>query len=459
MTIAVVAEKPSVGRDLAQALGATRRAEGTLSGNGYVVTWAIGHLVGLAEPEGIRPEWKRWRREDLPMLPERWPLSVFPATRPQFEVVRQVINAPDVEFVICATDAGREGELIFRLIYEAAGCRRKVQRLWISSLTESAIREGLRRLRPAQEYDNLANAALGRSRADWLVGMNLSRAYGLALDAPLSVGRVQTPTLAMLVERELQIRDFVPEDYLEVVATFAPREGQSYRGTWFRPGPAKAIAHPQRLPASGEEAKEVVNRALSGQARIASVHAQTKKLPPPLLYDLTELQRHVNRLHGFSAQRTLDAAQALYEKHKLLSYPRTDSRHLSAEAAKTLPEVVNAISAPYRALLAEGTGVKPLPRRFVDDSQVRDHHAIIPTAISPTGHALSADERKVYELVCRRLLQAWHQDFVWAATEVITEIHPRVPSGEPVDRYRSLGTAIEQRGWKVLDLGEVRAPR
>ena len=343
MTIAVVAEKPSVGRDLAQALGATRRGEGTLSGNGYVVTWAIGHLVGLAEPEGIRPEWKRWRREDLPMLPESWPLNVFPATRPQFEVVRQVINAPDVESVICATDAGREGELIFRLIYEAARCRRPVQRLWISSLTESAIREGFRRLRPAREYDALADAALGRSRADWLVGMNLSRAYGLSLDAPLSVGRVQTPTLAMLVERELAIRDFVPEPYLEVLASFAPREGQTYRGTWFKPG--KGIAHPQRLPATGEEAERVVKRALSGRARIASVSSQTKKLPPPLLYDLTELQRHLNRLYGFSAQRTLDAAQALYEKHKLLSYPRTDSRHLSAEIAQGLPEVVKAIAA------------------------------------------------------------------------------------------------------------------
>src|SRR6187551_1716509 len=259
MTIAVVAEKPSVGRDLADVLGATRRGNGTLSGNGYVVTWAIGHLVGLAEPEGIRPEWKRWRREDLPMLPEHWPLVVFPATRPQFEIVRKVINAPDVESVICATDAGREGELIFRLIYEAAGCRRPVQRLWISSLTESAIREGLRRLRPARQYDDLANAALGRSRVDWLVGMNLSRAYGLSLDAPLSVGRVQTPTLAMLVERELAIRDFVPEDYLEVLATFSPREGQTYAGTWFSP---TVKEHPQRLPASGEAASAVVARAL-----------------------------------------------------------------------------------------------------------------------------------------------------------------------------------------------------
>jgi DNA topoisomerase-3 len=483
VTIAVVAEKPSVGRDLANALGATRRGEGTLSGNGYVVTWAIGHLVGLAEPEGIRPEWKRWRREDLPMLPERWPLTVLEATRPQFEVVRRVLNAPDVESVICATDAGREGELIFRLIYEAAGCRRPVSRLWISSLTESAIREGLRRLRPARDYDDLANAALGRSRADWLVGMNLSRAYGLALDAPLSVGRVQTPTLAMLVERELAIRDFVPEDYLEVLATFSPlhpftpsgvskrvgcleasrvsrsespEAGQRYRGTWFRPGAAK---HPQRLPPSGEEAKAVVARALAGVARIASVNSQTKRLPPPLLYDLTELQRHVNRLYGLSAQRTLEVAQALYEKHKLLSYPRTDSRHLSAEIAGTLPAVVTAISAPYAALLAPGTGERALPRRFVDDSKVTDHHAIIPTATSAAGCALSGDEQKVYALVCRRLLQAWHQDFVWAATEVITEVRPRAPASEPVDSYRSHGTAIEQPGWKVLDLGEPKPPR
>ncbi|MES1188710.1 MAG: DNA topoisomerase 3 [Myxococcales bacterium] len=455
MTVAVVAEKPSVGRDLAQALGATRRGDGTLSGNGYVVTWAIGHLVGLAEPEGVRPEWKRWRREDLPMLPERWPLTVFESTRDQFEVVRRVLNAPDVESVICATDAGREGELIFRLIYEAAGCRRPVQRLWISSLTEGAIREGLRKLRPARDYDDLANAAIGRSRADWLVGMNLSRAYGLAFDAPLSVGRVQTPTLAMLVEREKQIRDFVPEDYLEVLATFSPRDGQQYRGTWFDP---KAKEYAQRLPASGEAAEAIVERTRAGRAEIASVSSQTKRLPAPLLYDLTELQRHANRLYGFSAQRTLDVAQALYEKHKLISYPRTDSRHLSSEVARTLPEVVQAVSAPYAAHLAEGTGARPLPRRFIDDAKVTDHHAIIPTNVGAEGRALSADERKLYDLVCRRLLQAWHDDFVWAATVVITEVRS-ASGGDAVDLFRSHGTAIEQRGWKVLDVGDAKPPR
>jgi DNA topoisomerase-3 len=455
MTVAVVAEKPSVGRELAHALGATRRGDGTLSGNGYIVTWAIGHLVGLAEPEGIHPEWRRWRRSDLPLLPERWPLVVFDATRDQFEVVRRTLTAPDVDSVICATDAGREGELIFRLIYEAAGCRRPVRRLWISSLTEGAIREGFRRLRPASDYDNLSDAAVGRSRADWLVGMNLSRAYGLALDAPLSVGRVQTPTLAMLVERELAIRDFVPEDYLEVVATFAQKKEQRYDGTWFAPGVEK---NPQRLPPSGEVAAEIVARARAGQARIASVTSQTKRLPPPLLYDLTELQRHANRLYGFSAQRTLDVAQSLYE-HKLITYPRTDSRHLSSEVAGTLASTVQAIAAPYAALLADGTGERALSRRFVDDGKVTDHHAIIPTSVPATGRGLSNDEQKLYSLICRRLLQAWHQDFVWAATVVITEIAPRGGQSGPIDSYRSHGTAIEQQGWKVLDVGEARPPR
>ncbi len=455
MTIAVVAEKPSVGRDLAAVLGATRRGEGLLSGNGYVVTWAIGHLVGLAEPEGIRPQWKRWRREELPMLPERWPLTVFDATRTQFEVVRKVLNDPAVESVICATDAGREGELIFRLIYEAAGCRRPVRRLWISSLTEAAIRDGFQKLRPASDFDRLADAALGRSRADWLVGMNLSRAYGLALDGALSVGRVQTPTLAMLVERELQIRDFVPEDYLEVVATFSPREGAAYPGTWFR---NEKVPHPSRLPPQGDEAKAVVERALTGEARIGSVLSQTKKLPPPLLYDLTELQRHANRLYGFSAQQTLDLAQTLYERHKLLSYPRTDSRHLSTDAATAIGPVVAAIRAPFESKLSEGTGARPLSRRFVDDTRVTDHHAIIPTAVPATGLSLSDGEQKIYGLVCRRLLQAWQADFVWASTVVVTQVHERVPGGK-VDHFRSHGTAIEQLGWKALDVGEARPPR
>jgi DNA topoisomerase III len=447
----VLAEKPSVARDLARVLGASSRGDGVLTGNGYVVTWAIGHLVGLEEPEGVDTRWRRWSFDTLPMLPSRWPLRVFDSTRAQFEIVRRALSAKDVTNVICATDAGREGELIFRFIYEAAACRLPVKRLWISSLTDGAIRDGLSKLRPQRDFDGLAAAALGRSRADWLVGMNLSRAYGLSLDQALSVGRVQTPTLALLVERELQIRDFVPEDFLEVVATFAPNEREKYQGVWHRDG---AREHPRRLPASGEEANAIVARAKVGVATVAHVTSKQKKLPPPLLYDLTELQRHANRLYGFSAQRTLELAQTLYEQHKLISYPRTDSRHLSSEVHSTLKAVTQAISKPFVPHLAPGTGTRPLGRRFVDDTQVSDHHAILPTAVSAEGRSLSVDEARVYELVCRRLLQAWHDDFIWAATQVTTEI---ATSGV-VDRYLSHGTAIEHVGWKVLDVGTVKPP-
>jgi DNA topoisomerase-3 len=459
MSIAVVAEKPSVARDIARVLGASRRHEGFLEGNGYIVTWAVGHLVGLAEPHEMRPEWKRWRRELLPMLPQEWPLVVIEQTKDQFEVLRKILSSREVESVVCATDAGREGELIFRYIYEAAKCRKPVKRLWISSLTESAIRDGFRNLKSGKELDPLAAAAQGRSRADWLVGMNLSRAYGIAMDQPLSVGRVQTPTLAMIVDRELTIRNFVPEDYIEVLATFSPQPGASYQGIWFRPAEKGSETSPQkqrRLPPDGKEAGEIIERAKSGKAQIASVTSETKKMPPPQLYDLNELQRHANRLYGFTAQRTLEIAQSLYETHKLLSYPRTDSRHLSKTVSNTLSDVVRAVRKPYEEHLAPGTGEAPLSKRFVDDEKVTDHHAIIPTGLSPDRVTLTNDERRIYDLVCRRLLQAWHEDFVWAATTVITEIHtPGI-----VDRYHSSGTAIERLGWKVLDVGsEKKAPK
>ncbi len=442
-------------RDLARVLGATKQGEGYLHGNGYVVTWAIGHLVGLAQPHEIRPEWRHWRRDLLPMLPDHWPLVVLEETKQQFEVVRRILTSAKVGQVVCATDAGREGELIFRYIYEAAGCDKPVRRLWLSSLTQEAIRAGLDHLRDGRDYDALADAARGRSRADWLVGMNLSRAYALALREELSVGRVQTPTLAMLVERELAVRSFVPEDYLEVVATFAPAEpeapaGAAYQATWFNPQGEKG--RETRLPADGEEAGRIVERARTGQARIESVQAETQRLAPPLLYDLTELQRHANRLFGFSAQKTLNLAQALYERHKLVSYPRTDSRHLSSDVARTLPRTVNVIRGRYPGLLAPGTGERPLGRRFVDDSKVTDHHAIIPTHTPPERAALTAEEQKIYDLVCRRLLAAWHPDHIWSVTTVITAI----TGAGFCDRYRASGTAVQQVGWKALDVAPER---
>ncbi len=441
--VAVVAEKPSVARDVARVLKATRQGQGWIEGNGWIVTWAVGHLVALAQPHEIRPEWRAWRRDLLPMIPEAWPLVVYEQTKDQFEVVRKILNSAQVGRVVCATDAGREGELIFRYIYEASECRKPVSRLWISSLTPEAIRTGFEKLRPAAEFDGLADAARGRSRADWLVGMNLSRAYTLASHEELSVGRVQTPTLAMVVERELAIRAFVPEDYLNVVATFSPRQPESYQGTWFRAG-VEPLDAAMRLAADGVEAEAILARARAGQAAIESVKLETRRMPPPLLYDLTELQRHANRLYGFSAQKTLDLAQALYERHKLVSYPRTDSRHLSRDVARTLPRIVGAIAGGYQALLAPGTGERPLGRRFLDDEKVTDHHAIIPTGVPPEQASLDPDERKIFDLVARRLLAAWHDDYVWSVTTVITAI------GQ--DRYHSTGSMVIEPGWKVLDI-------
>ncbi|HYN21572.1 MAG TPA: DNA topoisomerase, partial [Thermoanaerobaculia bacterium] len=306
----------------------------------------------------------------------------------------------------------------------------------------------------------------GRSRADWLVGMNLSRAYTLDFDEELSVGRVQTPTLAMMVERELAIRAFVPEDYLEVVATFSPGPEVTYRGTWFRgeqPTPeAKRLKAEKDKPGKEfEEAAGIVQRARTGRAEVESVRAEMKRMPPPLLYDLTELQRHANRLFGFSAQKTLGLAQALYEQKKLISYPRTDSRHLSQDVAATLGEIVKVMQNPYLDQLAPGTGERPLSRRFVDDSKVTDHHAIIPTTTSPEGASLTSDEHRIYDLICRRLLSAWHEDHVWSVTTVITKIStpPRSGVGDPfLDRYHSTGTTIEKVGWKVLDLPRSKDP-
>jgi len=472
MSVAVLAEKPSVARDIARVLGATQRHRGYLEGNGYLVTWALGHLVALCQPHQIRPEWKRWRSDLLPMIPEHWPLDVYERTRDQFQIVSKILNRRDVERVICATDAGREGELIFRYVYEASGATRPVQRLWISSLTSDAIQEGLRNLQDASEFDGLADAARGRSRADWLVGMNLSRAYTLAYRSRLgarevlSVGRVQTPTLAMLVERELAIRDFVPEDYCEVVATFRPFDGRgepndsapSYQGTWFRPeddpSPGRGAKQDSeraprasRLPADGEEALQIVERARRGQASVQSVEARQRRLPPPRLYDLTELQRHANRLFGFPAQKTLDVAQSLYERRKLLSYPRTDSRFLSRTVAADLGAVVRAIEGPYREQLVPDTGERPLGRRFVDDARVTDHHAIIPTRTAAERASLSADEQKIYDLVCRRLLAAWQPDHLYSTTTVITAIRTESIS----DLYRSTGTRVDRDGWRLLD--------
>jgi DNA topoisomerase III len=470
LTLAVIAEKPSVARSIADVLGAKRKEPGLCRGNGYVVTWAIGHLVALAEPHEMDPGWKAWRHERLPMLPKEWALRVLEQTRDHFAVVEAVLNSPEIERVVCATDAGREGELIFRYILRKAGCRKPVERLWISSLTPDAIEAGFKSLRPSQDFDNLAAAAEARSRADWLVGMNFTRAYTLRFGPELlSVGRVQTPTLAMIVEREKAIRDFVPVEYCQVEVTLG-RDRDSYAGVWFDPAKSRSEGEEpgQRLPADGELAEAIRARCEGKSGEVVESIGTDKSFPPPFLYDLTELQRHANRLYGMTAKATLAAAQALYEQHKLLSYPRTDSRHLSASVAASLGPVVAGIALAYGDAVALGTGTRPLSRRFVDDSKVTDHHAIIPTGARREGRKLGEDEERLYDLVCRRLLMAWHADHETRVTKVVTRIPvgpahgaagPAGPApGSPVDLFRSSGTVVTRRGWKVLDV-ELRKPR
>ena len=454
MTIAVIAEKPSVAFSIADVLGAGRKEPGSRRGNGYVVTWAIGHLIGLAKPHEIDPGWKVWRFESLPMLPKEWGLKVLEQTRDHFEIVQSILNSAEVERVICATDAGREGELIFRYLYRKAGCQKPVQRLWISSLTPDAIRAGFQCLRPGHDFDNLAAAAEARSRADWLVGMNFTRAYTVRFGPDLlSVGRVQTPTLAMLVEREREIRTFVPVKYCEVEAAFG-RGRDGYSGTWFNSAKTKSEGEEQaqRLPPDRVQAEAIRARCEGRSGKVVESSGSDKSFPPPLLYDLTELQRHANRLYGMTAQATLTAAQALYESHKLLSYPRTDSRHLTSSVAASLGPIVAAIVPDYRDAIAPGTGTTPLSKRFVDDTKVTDHHAIIPTGAPRAGKKLGQDEARLYDLVCRRLLMAWHADHKTRVTKVVTWVPAEAKAGEKVDLFRASGTVVTQVGWKALDI-------
>ena len=442
--IAIMAEKPSVARDLARAVGANQRGDGYLHGNGYWVTWAIGHIVTLPEPHQIKPAWKAWSFAHLPMLPVEWPLTIVEKTKQQFEVVQRILQQCDE--VICATDAGREGELIFRYIYELAKCTKPVKRLWISSLTNDAIQAGLNSLKSSAAYDPLADAARARSRADWLIGMNLSRAYALSSNEQLFVGRVQTPTLAMVVDRDTKIQNFKPEEFIVLEGKFLAPNG-AYEGYYL--GAKQDVSNPvtakEKRLKKELEVDAILARMKNGSALVASLDGKTTKQQAPFLYDLTELQRHCNRLFGFTATQTLQLAQNLYEKHKAISYPRTDSRHLSTSVAQTLPKIISNIRAPYESLIAPNAGKVPLSNRFVDDAKVSDHHAIIPTTSKPESNSMSADEQRVFDLICRRLLMAWSLDFITQVTTVITEI-------EKLDLFKTQGTVVLEPGWKSLEV-------
>ena len=429
--IVVLAEKPSVARDIARVIGCGGRGDGCLTGDRYIVTWAIGHLVSLQEPDEMDPGLKRWTFDTLPILPDEIPLKVLPKTRDQFETVKKLMNDPETDSLICATDAGREGELIFRYIYEKAGCKKPFQRLWISSMTDEAITEGFRNIQPGERYDGLYASARCRSRADWLVGMNASRAFTLKYDTLLSVGRVQTPTLAILVRRRKEIEQFRPEGYSTVTADFG-----DYRGIYF-----SEKLDPDTHLKNKADAEQIAAAVRGKTGRVTSAETTRKHELPPQLYDLTSLQRDANRMLGFTADKTLKTAQSLYETHKALTYPRTDSRYLPPDMIPRVVQTMKLLPEEYQAYVpgALREGRLPASKRTVDASKVTDHHAIIPTAKRANPEKFSEDERKLYDLVARRLLAAFYPACDYDATRVITEAEGYA--------FRTTGKTILVNGW------------
>ncbi|MBQ3216683.1 MAG: DNA topoisomerase III [Oscillospiraceae bacterium] len=390
----VLAEKPSVGREIARVLGCKRGGEGYLEGDRYVVTWALGHLVTLADPDVYEKKWEKWDMETLPMLPQNMKLVVIPQTGRQFRVVQGLMKRGDISELIIATDAGREGELVARWIMAKAGWKKPAKRLWISSQTDRAIREGFASLRPAGEYDNLYRSAQARSEADWLVGLNVTRALTCRHNAQLSAGRVQTPTLALIVQREQEIRNFVPKDYwgvrLKVGGFSAVWRDKNNNSRTFD----KALA------------EKIAAACQNGEAVLTQVRRMRRMTPPPAAYDLTELQRDANKKFAYSAKETLNIMQSLYEQHKLLTYPRTDSRYISDDVVPTLPERIKAVMVDaYKPFAQEIMRNRPLKTKYlVNNAKVTDHHAIIPTEESPELWRLSGPERNIYDLVVRRFL-------------------------------------------------------
>ncbi len=427
----VVAEKPSVARDIARVLGAGNKGENCLIGGGYVVTWAIGHLVTLKEPQELDERYTKWRAQDLPILPDRMETKVIKKTGAQFRAVKKLMNDRETESIVCATDSGREGELIFRYIYEQAGCSKPVMRLWISSMTDEAIRQGFENLRPSSDYDALYASARCRADADWLIGMNATRAYTLRYNVLLSVGRVQTPTLSMLVKRRKEIDAFVPQTYYTVTADFG-----TYHGTYVSPKGEKRIE-------SRELAQAIASRVKGRQGSVVQASKEKKTEWPPLLYDLTTLQREANSRLGFTAKKTLATAQKLYETHKLITYPRTDSRYLSHDMTGKVEKALASYSGDLQEIgpKALGFGIRPTPRVF-DDAKLTDHHAIIPTGRRAENCSLTVDERALYEMVARRLAAVFYPNHEYDALRVVTQV------GE--DQFLSTGKSVTQEGWKEV---------
>ena len=420
----VIAEKPSVAQSLAAMIGATDRKDGYLEGNGWRVSWCVGHLAGLADADSYDPKYAKWRYDDLPILPEHWQMAVSKDKKKQFDVLKQLMNAPDVTEVVNACDAGREGELIFRSVYELAGCQKPMQRLWISSMEDSAIREGFANLRPGADYDGLRDAALCRAKADWRVGINATRLFSVLYHRTLNIGRVMSPTLALIVQREAEIDTFKPVPFYTVTLELP---GFSVSG--------------ERM--ADKAAAEQLKTACQGaDVTVKKVERKDKSEKPPALYDLTTLQRDANRLLGYTAQQTLDYLQALYEK-KLCTYPRTDSRYLTSDMADGLPVLVKLVAnaMPFR----KGIAISCDTGAVINDKKVTDHHAVIPTRNLQDADlsGLPVGERMILELVALRLLCAVAQPHAYAETAVTVAC-----AGA---EFTARGKTVKRPGWRALD--------
>jgi len=438
MKTLVIAEKPSVARDIARVLKCSQRGDGYLHGGDYIVSWAIGHLVTLQEPEDYNPALKRWQRADLPIVPPVMGLKPIQKTEKQLKILKQLMESHKIAQIVCATDSGREGELIFRYIYHWANCKKPVKRLWISSLTDAAITDGLAKMRDGREYDNLYASARCRAEADWLVGMNATRAFTLKNGELLPVGRVQTPTLAILVDRQKEIMAFVSKEYWEVQAEFTVEAESQYNGMWVSPEGEQKIFEK-------EQAEAIAAKVLHQPGIVESVKTEEKRQLPPQLFDLTELQRECNRKLHFPAQKTLTIAQSLYEKHKLITYPRTDSRYLSKDMEPKLRPVLESIQeAPYNSFAAHLLTLPKLPitSRIVNDAKVTDHHAIIPTGSRKSLSGLTGDERAVYDRILRNFMAVFYPAYVYDITTVITLVQD--------ERFQSKGRMDKNLGWTAL---------
>ena len=428
----VLTEKPSVAKDIARVLGCKRSGNGCIVGEKYIVTWALGHLVTLADPEAYDDKYKNWRMEDLPMLPGRMKLVVIGQTSKQFKAVSSLLSSAEVSDIVIATDAGREGELVARWIIQKANCRKPMRRLWISSQTDKAIKEGFASLKPSSQYDNLYRSAQCRAEADWLVGLNVTRALTCKHNAQLSAGRVQTPTLAMIVRREEDILRFRPKDYFTVKADFG-----EYTAL-YKDGKGQARF------ADAAAAKEVADSVRGKRGVLSEVKKVYRFKAPPAAYDLTELQRDANKKYGYSAKQTLSLMQSLYETHKLLTYPRTDSRYITKDVAATLPERLRAIAiGPYKDAASAVLHSKPLQTKYiVNDAKVTDHHAIIPTEQYVDLNKLSREERHIYDLVVRRFIAVLSAPFEY------DEVQVKITVGKY--NFYTKGQSIKSAGWKAL---------